>query len=237
MINRFFTNEYLNYPINKHLHEIIWANVYNDSIRGREYLENLNLNIGRWAGNYAFFYVLNRILHDFNPKTILDVGLGESSRFIMTCLDNYLKETQHVVIEHDPKWIELYKERNGVSKNTSIIRLDLIEKKFKGHKTTSYKNFSNKVKGYDFDLIILDGPFGSKRYSRNDILSLVEYLDSSKEFIILFDDTNRKGERETFKILVNELTKKSISFNVEHYKGNKTVSVLATNKYKYVTSL
>ena len=39
--------------------EMEWANYYHDSIRGIDFIEKLNLNIGRWAGNYTFFYLLN----------------------------------------------------------------------------------------------------------------------------------------------------------------------------------
>ena len=48
-----------------HSKEIEWAHVYHDSIRGVKWIENQPLNIGRWAGNYTFFYLLNRVLHDF----------------------------------------------------------------------------------------------------------------------------------------------------------------------------
>jgi hypothetical protein len=57
-----------------HLKEIEWAHIYHDSIRGIEWIQGLSLNIGRWAGNYSFFYVLNRILMDYKPKNILELG-------------------------------------------------------------------------------------------------------------------------------------------------------------------
>ncbi|MGY3795225.1 polyamine aminopropyltransferase [uncultured Aquimarina sp.] len=217
--------------------EIIWAHVYHDSIRGRTYLENLNLNIGRWAGNYAFFYILNRILHDFKPKSILELGLGESSKFIMTCLTNFLNDTKHTVIEHDPNWIALFKENNNIPINTSFMQLDLVEKKFNGHTTNVYQNFLEETREQSFDLIIIDGPFGSKRYSRNNILSLVHNLNDKKEFIIIFDDTNRLGEKETFTLLISKLKEKGISLYTQEYKGSKSVSIIATKFYKYATSL
>lgn len=217
--------------------EIIWANIYHDSIRGRKYLENLNLNIGRWAGNYPFFYVLNRILHDFKPSSILELGLGESSKFIMACSKNFLNNTKHVIVEHDPNWISLYKKSNDTPDNSLFVQLDLIEKEFNGYKTNAYHNFGEKFKDFDFDLIIIDGPFGSKRYSRNDILLLVKELIIKKEFIIIFDDTNRLGERDTMELLISEITKNGIHLNRANYKGVKTLSVLATDAYKYATSL
>src|SRR5690606_21955834 len=86
------------------LRELDWANVYHDSIRGKEWLQNLPLNIGRWAGNYTFFYVLNRVLTDCKPNNIIEFGLVESSKFISTFLDNYLIQSSHLVIEQNREW-------------------------------------------------------------------------------------------------------------------------------------
>ena len=91
-----------------YLKELHWAHIYHDSIRGKVWLENQPLNIGRWAGNYAFFYLLNRILSDVKPKSILEFGLGESTKFISCFLKNELTETKHIVVENDKKWIEFF---------------------------------------------------------------------------------------------------------------------------------
>ena len=52
------------------LKELEWANVYHDSIRGHTAIEQLPLNIGRWAGNYAFFYILNSIIIDTSNRVV-----------------------------------------------------------------------------------------------------------------------------------------------------------------------
>jgi len=62
--------------------ELEWANIFHDSIRGKKHIDDLGLNIGRWAGSYPFFYVLNRILSDYCPSSILEFGLAESSKGI-----------------------------------------------------------------------------------------------------------------------------------------------------------
>jgi hypothetical protein len=38
-----------------HTKEIEWAHIYHDSIRGKKAIEELELNIVKWAGNYCFF--------------------------------------------------------------------------------------------------------------------------------------------------------------------------------------
>ena len=88
--------------------EIEWAHNYHDSIRGISFIETLNLNIGRWAGNYAFFYVLNRILNDYKPKKIIEFGLGESSKFISKYIEFSLKDTKHTIIEQSEEWKDAF---------------------------------------------------------------------------------------------------------------------------------
>ena len=43
-----------------------------------------------------------------------------------------------------------------------------------------------------YDLYIIDGPFGSSRYSRFDIFSQVEKFQKEDEFILIFYDVKIK---------------------------------------------
>lgn len=216
--------------------ELEWAHVYHDSIRGKHWLEHLPLNIGRWAGNYSFFYVLNRILNDYKPKAILEFGLGESTKFISTYLDHYLVDSKHLVIEQDENWKNIFIERFPLSPRTEIVVCPLKKVIVKGFETNSYKGLSLAV-AEKFDLYLVDGPFGSSRYSRYDIVALAEDFNKSDEFIILIDDYNRKGEQDTAADLIEVLKNKNISIHTAIYRGNKNVFVLGTSKYKYISSL
>ncbi|MBF4465659.1 hypothetical protein [Flavobacterium sp. LC2016-12] len=216
--------------------ELEWAHVYHDSIRGKKWLEELPLNVGRWAGNYSFFYVLNRILSDYKPKTILDLGLGESSKFISSFLDNYLLDSTHTIVEQDKNWIKEFQNRFSLVNRSNVIFCPIKEIEIKGQKSNSYDGFSEKVKG-QFDLYIVDGPFGSPKYSRYDIIAKIEEFDSDQEFIILFDDTNRRGEKDTVEDILTVLRDKKIEIFTKNYIGHKTNTVIATKKYQFATSL
>lgn len=216
--------------------ELDWANVYHDSIRGKKWLEDLPLNIGRWAGSYSFFYLLNRILSDFKPKTILEFGLGESSKFVMAYLDNFLHDSSHLIIEQDQNWKDIFILNNVVS-NKSVIQIcPLVKVEIKSHQSNSYKDLSSEVNS-KFDLYIIDGPFGSTRYSRYDIVHLALKFEAHDEFIIIFDDYNRLGEKDSAKDLVEILQAKGITIYKETYTGIKSVLVIVTQKYKYAISL
>lgn len=216
--------------------ELIWASVFHDSIKGIKGVENLPLNVGRWAGSYPFFYVLNRILQEYQPKKILEFGLGESSKFISTYLQHHLLESEHIIIEHDAKW-KLNFQTNFILSSRSIVHeLPLIKKNYKEFEYNGYENIENAISN-KFDLYIVDGPFGSPNYSRFDIFVLAEILSDQDDFILIMDDYNRNGEKQTVEELLSLLKSKKINIYTAKYSGVKSLFVIATEKYKYVTSL
>jgi len=215
--------------------EIEWAHNYHDSIRGIEFIENLNLNIGRWSGNYAFFYVLNRILKDYEPNKIIEFGLGESSKFISKYIENLLINSQHTIIEQSTEWKYFFTERFNLSQNSNIIICNLRQIDIKGFKVNSYENIENIV-NQKYDLYIVDGPFGSFNYSRYDIVNVAKGLESNDEFMILIDDYDRDGEKQTTEELMILFKEKNIEIFKSVYEGNKSVVVLATKKYRYAAS-
>lgn len=231
-IKQFFEQQNEILKFNK---ELEWANIYHDSIRGKDYLERLPLNIGRWAGNYSFFYVLNRILNDYKPQTILEMGLGESTKFVMAYLDNELKETKHIVIEQDENWKNSFLNLFPKSKNTEIKVYPFHKVTVKGFNTNSYQNLADDITE-KFDLYIIDGPFGSINYSRYDIINLARNFEKEDEFIIVLDDYNRQGEKETANDLFKLLSEKGIKYYNTSYSGVKSVLVIATEKYRFAKS-
>lgn len=220
----------------KSTHENEWAHIYHDSIRGKLWLENLPLNVGRWAGNYTFFYLLNRILNDFEPKNILEFGLGESTKFITSYIDNYLVNTNHLVIEHDENWKKQFLKKNKINENTSVEIAFLEKQLIKTYEVNTYNDIEKKV-GSKFELYIIDGPFGSPRFSRYDIVTLAQNFDKKDEFIIIMDDYHRKGEQDTVNDLMSKFKDRNIDVTLGVYTGSKSVAILATKKYKYATTL
>lgn len=221
--------------INKSNQEILWSQIYSDSIRGKSFLETLPLNIGRWAGNYTFFYLMNRILSDYKPKKILELGLGESTKFISVYLDSYLKHSSHVVVEHDTEWIDFFNSNFTLSERTTIIHCPLKQIVIENHISNSYDGFADKLND-DYDLIVIDGPFGCDHYSRYDVIHIVKKFNRNKSFILVFDDTQREGEKETVNKLLQILHAKDINPNIAVYSGDKNVTLIVSkDNKKYCT--
>ena len=216
--------------------ELEWANIYHDTIRGKKYLENLGISPGRWAGGYAFLYVVTRILADYKPKNIIEFGLGESSKLISTIIENELPDSKHLIIEQSEDWVQAFSSRFKLSDNTTIRHLPLEVKEINGHPVNCYANLKETVKD-TFDLYLIDGPFGSNRYSRYDICVLADNLTKNNEFVILIDDTNRQGEKDTALELVKLLNSKGIKTYTGDYVGSKTQTLITTEKYKYTLSM
>ncbi|MEC3907340.1 hypothetical protein VOI54_09950 [Tamlana sp. 2201CG12-4] len=220
----------------RNLKELIWANVYHDSIRGKIWLENQALNVGRWAGNYAFFYLMNRILSDAKPKSILEFGLGESTKFISCFLKNELKKTKHLVIEDDENWIKLFNSNFKVNSQTKIKHIASENVVVNGFSTKSYKDLLSYVEA-DYDLYVIDGPHGSPNYSRYNIVEIVKKFEANKEFIIVLDDYNRSGEKETVKEIITNLASQGIQYEITVLKGVVDVALIVSKKYSFLKTV
>lgn len=235
ILNLLDFNKKVRDKFDKQLLELEWANIYHDSIRGKEWLTGLPLNIGRWAGNYTFFYVLNRILMDYKPKRILELGLGESTKFISAYIDHYLLDSNHTVVEQDKEWMKIFLEKNKLSSRSSLICCPLVKVSFQGSEVNTYEGFENKVQD-KFDFYLIDGPFGSPRNSRRDILNLLTKLNTDDQFIVLMDDTNRIGEQDTLQEIISILKRNNIPLYIGEYEGVKKLTIIATEKYRFSTS-
>jgi len=216
--------------------ELNWADVYHDSIRGKGWLQELPLNVGRWAGNYAFFYVLNRVLSDYNPEKILELGLGESTKFISSFLKNELHQSHHLVIEEDEKWKELFIKKNKIGNRTKVEVLPISKNKINGIETTVYKNLENFLSS-KFELYIVDGPKGTKRFSRSDMIFLAERIEPSDDFLFIIDDYERYGEKESVKELLLIFEKKNIKTYTTVFYSLKQFILIGSEKYIHTRSI
>ncbi|WP_026727805.1 hypothetical protein [Flavobacterium denitrificans] len=216
--------------------ELLWANVFHDSIK-ETWADKIAFNIGRWAGSYAFFYVLFRILNDYKPKNILEFGLGESTKMISKYIVANGEYKKHIVIEQDENWKNIYLNNNSntLSGNSIIKIMPMIEKTYKGATYKSYNNIES-IKDISFDFYLIDGPHGSENFSRFDIFTILKDKSPLDEFIILFDDYERFGEKQTVDEVVKMLESKKIKLFTKSYTGVKSVFIVATEKYKYATS-
>lgn len=233
ILKRFFKNQE---SLLLSVQEQIWGQKFHDSIRGFKELRELSLFVGNWAGNYTFFYLLSRILQEYKFERIAELGLGESTKFISTFIesDPESKQTKHTIFEQNKDFANHFSSKFNLSNRSQINVLNLIETDVFGHKNQLFDFSTTNLQEYD--LYVVDGPIGSANFSRFDLVKVLAQKKSGDEFLVLFDDVQRKGELDTLHYLVDQLKERKIEVNYNIYAGEKSVSVIATPKYKWALS-
>ena len=222
----------------KNSEEIIWAEIFNNAISDSKWLTNKSFSAGRWAVGYQYLYVVYRILNEVHPKQILELGLGQSTRL----LGQYAasdEAVQHTVVEHDSTWIQFFQQDFQLSENSKIVQLEREYKTFlEDEHVLTFKNFKETFSGKKFDFISIDAPLGAEAivYARVDILDLLpECLAES--FVIVVDDYNRQGEKNTVAVLEDILQKNEIIYTKGVYSGKKDCIVICSEDLKFVCSM
>jgi hypothetical protein len=214
---------------------ILNAQIFQNAISDCVWLKYKSFSPGGWAMDNAGFYTLFRILNDVKPKNIVEFGLGQSSKMVHQYA-LFSSGVSALTIEHDDKWIEFLRE--GSSKDIAI-KCEIFETltiDYKGFKTLTYKNI-DRLNTIATDLYIVDGPFGSYRYSRPQIINIVQ-KGLKNRFCIFIDDTERQGEKDTVKEICEILQNSSIKYCIREYFGEeKYHTVICSDDLKYLTSL
>lgn len=217
------------------LRELHYASVFKDAIVNCDWLVDKTFISSGWSAGYPFLYVLYRTLNNVCPKTILEFGLGETTR-ISFQYNKAFTGSELTVIDENKDWIDYYaKEIKGVEKN--VIHLSVKQKNVSGYKVCEYENLGTIVSKKKYQLVIVDGPTGSKRFSRHQIVDLVDQDCLADDFIIFMDDINRKGEKDTVKDLFKKFKQKGIAFSHINYSGIKGTKLICAPRYNFLLSL
>ena len=223
--------------LSKQNKELLKSSIFNDSIVDSKWLKYKSFSPGEWAVDYAFLYTLYRVLNDMHPKSIIEFGLGQSSKLIHQYAHFYENENANAITyEHDPNWIEFFKFNTDSNYSINVKIIELANVTYKGEATLSYKNIIQEFGTKQYDLIVVDGPFGSNRYSRSQVLALAQ-TNLADTFCIMIDDYNREGEKETVRELMNILDKKNIKYLSVTYNGSKQHFLLCSENLRFLTSM
>jgi hypothetical protein len=211
------------------------AQAFHDTITQCEWLKRRNLSPGGWAVDYGVLYTLFRVLNEYRPTNVLEFGLGESSKLIHQYA-SFFDNVQALTVEHDTKWKEFFMNsvKDFYDVNVKIVAIE--ESLYKGYKTIRYKDVKDELPLVQYDLILVDGPFGSDHYSRIQILDIIPSHLGSR-FCIIFDDYNRKGEKETVRELLKKMQENNIKFKTAVFYGMKEHFLICSEDVGFLTTL
>lgn len=226
----FEINEIKNYEL-----ENLYRNKFVDTVKGYKWYDIKSLSLGDSAIGYGFAYVLVRILATFNPESILETGLGQSTKIINSYVRNNGKKVCHDIVEQNSDWTSFFSIENPID-TMNIYHRELQTLDYHGENLYRYKDFGSVVEGKHYSLISIDGPWGGKYISRIDILDYIpQILDD--DFVIMLDDYNRYGEKQMIAALEDKLKENNIEYKIRIYHSIKDVCVCVSERLSFLTTL
>lgn len=176
------------------------------------------------GANYSLLYLVARIVADLPISNVLELGVGATTKIIHHF--STARNFRHVAVDDSPDWAN----RMSQMLEMPVTLLPRMECEFRGVTCQKY-DISSLHPNDRFDFIVVDGPAGSKRYSRMAAIELVRdrLMD---DFILLFDDSNRPGETETISECRSILAERKIETFEHHVSAISTQTLIVTNKFK-----
>ncbi len=206
----------LQHPSAMYGQEMLYERLFSNAL-SRFQLENRYYPTGV-AANFSLMYILLRCITELPVQRVVELGCGQST-LLLDALQP-LRPIDITTLEHDREWARRFQ----CHVNHEIIRADLVERVVQGRKTLVYDN--DTVLDTPLDLLLIDGPKGNSRHSRWAGLQWIENgLDD--DFIVVFDDAERRGEIDTIEKSLSLLRAQGRNFRTRFYKGLKWQFVVA----------
>jgi hypothetical protein len=139
------------------------------------------------AANASLLYLLFRLVGDFPELDILELGAGQST-LLLDALNRAGRARSVLTLEHDPAWSQSVAGRVGHEVRLAPLRDEVVL----GVATQTYA-VSLAAR---YSCVIVDAPPGAPRHSRWGSLQLLQQ-NLAAEFVVIFDDAERPGERDT----------------------------------------
>jgi hypothetical protein len=139
------------------------------------------------AANAGLLYVLFRLAEEFPALNLLELGAGQST-LLLDALAVAGRAASVTTLEHDPDWAV----RIGARVSHEVRNVPLVAATVLGVTTDVYDVTLDRR----YDAALVDGPVGTPENSRWGALNLLQD-NLADEFVVIFDDAERPGERDT----------------------------------------
>jgi predicted O-methyltransferase YrrM len=139
------------------------------------------------AANAGLLYVLFRLLTEFADRHVLEIGAGQST-LLLDALARAGRIASVLTVEADAEWAA----RIGAQVEHPVTVAPLRPATVAGIATEVFEVRPDRR----YDIVLVDAPVGTPRHSRWGMLELLEAA-LGVEFVVIFDDAERPGERQT----------------------------------------
>ena len=220
------------------LKELNYAHLLHDGMKGTFWLNKQTFDLHNWAANYSFIYLLFRILDKMEPRNILEFGLGQTTKLTTQYIAYKNSKAYLNVCEHSRDWIQIYQPELPKHEHIRINHLELEYFEYRRKKNDKYAGLLELVGDRKFDLIIVDGPVGGgKNLPRSNVVDLIGHGNLAEDFVIIFDDAERVGEKNTIRKTQAALRKKSIAFQTFERFGIKRQAYIVSKSRAFAAFL
>jgi predicted RNA methylase len=202
--------------------ELLYERVFSNALP-RLQIENRYYPL-RSAANYSLMYLILRVVTELPVHRVLEFGCGQTTLL----LDDLARRRPLEVasIEQDPVWTA----RIQAKVTHRVTQAPLVERRIRGVECLAYDMDPSDL-GPPVDVMIVDGPWGRRRYSRWGVL---EYIDKllAQDFVIIFDDAQRKGEQDTIAAVLDLLNGRGLNLAYGITRALHTQFLIAAGSYR-----
>lgn len=204
--------------------QIAFASLYQQQQQTFSWIPKPHYFIGGSA-DPAFLSILIRVLTENEIHSVIEFGAGQTTRALSSWSDEMSAEV--FTIDHDQEWVERLRSSITSSKHHVIHAPLRTGPLGLWYDLAAFKERFPDVRA---DLIIVDGPLGTRRNSRAGIVHEFANLSRS-ECVVLWDDLNRLGDLESFSLLVDRLRARDTTFDLRFCQAFRTLGILFTPQY------
>lgn len=212
-------------PGGKHSLEIAFADIFRQLQSRCPWLDHTIYPVGG-AASHSFVCILVRTLEECGIKTVIEFGAGQSSKI----LSKWALTTGGKVftVEQDAYWADHC--RNELAHpNYHVIHAPMC-KLPSGLEWYDEAEIKRQLGGVKADLIIVDGPIGTPRWSRAGIIECFAAL-CQPEWAVLWDDLERFGDYESFAKFIQVMSNPGPAPGVAFCQAFRTLGMAFTDKY------
>lgn len=226
-----------NNEIQKIQKRIVAQNRFYEIKKGISWLKNAaQITGGAWAVGYDYMYVMLRVLLNKKPKSILEMGLGQTSKILIDYQIN--SKANYEIIEQNEEWLSFFSKETYIPSDVKVhIKPILYEYTAQYNANVkTYGDIRSIIGENKFDFISIDGPWGSQGISRIDILPYIpKCLEDS--FCIMLDDYEREGEKNMIRELEKVLEDNGIEYHKGIYISDKEFCLIVSKDNSFLCSL